>query len=386
MAGGGPQQQDDKGSYTILWVLVIIFVVGYGIWHFWSNELKTGFIFVKNWEARFVGLFTDNLDGVIQWTYQATPQDLTLKAADYISDAVGSFLIYPCILLIAFMAVIVFKSNIIMRFTKIYNMERLMQQEKENWPQISPVVDLDIMEMDALKGPWAMSMNPMQFGKHYKLLEVEVVKDVKAAWRAEGVYKSIVNKEKAKQIFSNQLGPLWQGIDHLSPYAKALFAIFAARGAHEPDVARAYLAELSLAAARGKMEYTQTDALLKKYADSKVVNRCIERHAYVLTVMAAMTEVARLDGVLASADFLWLKPVDRRLWYTLNNVGRQVAVPEVAGVFAHFKAEKEMGRPLSVPIIDGAVHAFCLAIENTIYVPDEGDELSLDTSQNPTPT
>lgn len=384
MAKGGPEQ-DDKGSYNILWVLVIIFVVGWGIWHFWSNELKTGFLYLKNWEARFVGLFTDQLDGVIDWTYRATPHDLTLKAADYISDAIGRFLIYPSIILIIIMAVIVFKSNVIMRFTKIYNMERLMQQEKENWPQIAPVTDLNIIDMDVSKGPWAMSMNPLQFGKHYKLLDVELVKDSKASWRAEAVYKATVNREKVRQVFSNQLGPLWQGVDQLPPHTKALFAAFAARGAHEPGVARAYLEELSLAAARGKMEYRQTDELLKKYGDIKVVQRCLERHAYVLTVMASMLEIARLDGVMASADFLWLKPMDRPLWYILNNVGRQVAVPEIAGVFAHWKAEKEMARPLSVPMIDTAVTAFCLAIENTIYVPDEGEELETNTAKNPQP-
>ncbi len=50
------------------------------------------------------------------------------------------------------------------------------------------------------------------------------------------------------------------------------------------------------------------------------------------------------DGVQASADFLWLKPIDRRLWYMLNTVGRQTPFAEVAGPYAHWLAEREMGK------------------------------------------
>ena len=57
-------------------------------------------------------------------------------------------------------------------------------------------------------------------------------------------------------------------------------------------------------------------------------------------LIASLLEMARIDGVLASAEFLWLKPVDRRMWYMLNCVGRQTAVAEIAGLFAHWQAEK----------------------------------------------
>jgi intracellular multiplication protein IcmP len=87
--------------------------------------------------------------------------------------------------------------------------------------------------------------------------------------------------------------------------------------------------------------------------------------------MASMMEYARNDGVLASAEFIWLKPLDRKLWFMLNCVGRQTPFCEVAGPVAHFKIEKRLRRPLKVPMIDEAVNALEAALAEIIYQPED---------------
>lgn len=268
-----------------------------------------------------------------------------------------------------------------MRFNKSYNMDALARQEKGNWAQIAPVVDLDLIKEDIMKGPWSMAMNPMQFCKKYKLLKVEIEADKKAAWKEGGVHKTTVIREKAAQVFASQLGPLWTGEANLPPHTRAIYASFLLRAEHKPDDARALLDSLSLSAGKGAIDYSEVDEIIKKYGNNKVVKRCLERHAYVMTVMAELIEVARLDGVYATSSFLWLKPVDRRLWYMLNTVGRQVAPSEVGGPFAHWLAEKKMGRALSVPMVDEAVNGLELAISNMIYTPDE-EESPQETAMN----
>ncbi len=54
---------------------------------------------------------------------------------------------------------------------------------------------------------------------------------------------------------------------------------------------------------------------MNKYKNSRPVTRVLRAHAYVLTVMASMLLLARKEGVMATADFLWLKTIDRTLWY-----------------------------------------------------------------------
>ena len=124
----------------------------------------------------------------------------------------------------------------------------------------------------------------------------------------------------------------------------------------------------------GKLNFSGTEALLQKHLNHKLVQKVIQEHAYELTTMASMLAAARLDGVQASADFLWLKPLDRRLWYTLNTIGRQTPFAEVAGIFAHWLAEKEAGRKLLVPIVDEATKALEIALKEVIYRPDEKEK------------
>ena len=58
-----------------------------------------------------------------------------------------------------------------------YQMKDLVRLEKENWPQISSVAGLDLLNTDIDTGPWAMAMQPMQYCKKYKLLEVANTRD-----------------------------------------------------------------------------------------------------------------------------------------------------------------------------------------------------------------
>lgn len=375
--GGGGGQGEDKDSYALLWILGSIFVIGGLIWHFYGNHLKVWFIALKKYEVIAISVFVDNenIHRALEGLSMANPGNLTLDYASIISTFIGQYMMYPICLLLLLMAVVMFKGHATMRFNKAYNMDTLVQQEKENYPQIAPVADLNLVEEDINKGPWAMSQNPMQFARSQKLLKVELVADHKASWRSEGVAKATLIREKAMQAFASQLGPLWSGVNNLPPHTKALYAAFLARAEHDTDTCRGYLAKLAKSASKGTIDYTDTDAILKKYGNSKAAQKCQQKHAYVLTVMASMLVLARVDGVLASADFLWIKPVDRRLWYTLSCVGRQVSVPEVSGIYAHWLAEKEMGRALTVPMVEEAVNALELALSGMVYIPDENEQI-----------
>ena len=55
----------------------------------------------------------------------------------------------------------------------------------------------------------------------------------------------------------------------------------------------------------------------------------------------------------------------------LNTVGRQTPFVEVAGPFAHWVAEKEMGKRLLVPMVEEATNALELALKDIIYKQDE---------------
>ncbi len=369
MSGQDPNAE--KNSMNLLWIVGGIFVTSLLIWYFLGYWLKYAFIQWRLMQTQMLTFFGADLEHVEYMLSQITPNDLNAELALYISDELAWWLLVPFLAIMALLSLILWKGHVVMRFRKTYDMKKLAEQEVATWPVIAPIIKLDLIKEDLEKGPWAMAMNPIQFGRRYRLLEVERMPDKSAAWREGTDFIATVKKDVAHRLFSAQLGALFEGPARLPKYTRALFAIFAARMNHDSKPARALIDQLALTAAKGEIDYTGMTALLKKHYNTRVVQTVLKNHAYVYTVMATMLLLARTDGVQATADFLWLKPVDRRLWLMLNCVGRQVCFPEIAGPYAHWIAEKQLGRPLFVPKIEQAIIAYETTVANTIYVPTE---------------
>ena len=369
--GGGGQQDNSMG---MLWGIAAIFAAIGIIWYAFKSYLVVFYLSIKLYEVDLINLLTGDrfadLHAAILYAL-ANPKSLTVADIMMLGHGVGDVLKYPMALILIILAFVVFLGNSTRVFRRIYNMRDLIRYEKDNWPQITPVVNLDLLKTDIDTGPWAMAMQPMPFCKKFNLLE-----EIRPQ-RREGMTRKewdkvdvILRRGEASRLFALQLGQVWRGTQFLPPYMRALFAVFAARINADSKEAAKLIAQFAASSASKKIDMRGVDDLLKKHEKTKLVQKVVRTHAYVFTVMAAMLEAAREDGVQASADFLWLKPIDRRLWYILNTVGRQTPFVEVAGIFAHWVAEKEAGRRLLVPMIDEATKALELAIKEVVYRPD----------------
>jgi len=368
-----PQQGNSDNSMGILWIIAAFLIFLGLFWYVFKAKIIHFYFTIKLWEIDFISLFTHRLEDVRTAILTADPNTLNLDDVIRVGYAVGDYIRIPLIIIIVILAFIVYFTNTTRSFKRSYSMRDLSTLEKDNWPQITPVIGLNLTKTDIDKGPWAMSMTPMQFCKRHRLLQEHKAQPREGMIRKEWNRIDVTLKRgQANKVFSLQLGTLWQGIDRLSPHTRALFAIFAARYNGDSKGSAALLAHIS-ASSSGKLDFSGTDPLLKKYVETKGIKKIMESHAYVLTMMAAMLEAARQDGVQASSDFLWLKPIDRRLWYMLNTVGRQTPFVEVAGPFAHWVAEKEIGRRLIVPMIEEATNALELTLKEIVYRPDEVD-------------
>lgn len=369
--GGG---QSDN-SMSMLWSIAALFAFVSVVGWYTQDYLKIFYLSLKLYEVSFLNLISG---GHFEQMHSAILYALTnyksIGPYDLLSigHLVGAYLKYPFAILLVALGFIVYLGNSARSFRSTYSMSDFAKLEANNWPQISPVLKMNLLKADIDKGPWAMAMSPMQFCKHHRLID-----EVKPA-RKEGMARkdwdkveALLRRGDANRLFSLQLGPLWRGTKFLPIYARALFAAFAARINADTKAAEKLLFQLNKSCTTGKFDTRGMDDLLKKHENTKLVQKVVQGHAYVLTVMAAMLEGAREDGVQASADFLWLKPVDRRLWYTLNTVGRQTPFAEVAGVFAHWVAEKEAARKIIVPMVEEATKALEIALKEVIYKRDE---------------
>jgi intracellular multiplication protein IcmP len=380
-SGGGGQQQTGQGMDG-LYIAAFLVLFSIIIWWKFKAQVVSLLLNIKYYEIILVEEVIDLLLDITSWIglpqpdmasleYTqsvildglAAPEQVSLTEIGVVSSEVGSFTAIPLFLVSMILGSVLFVYHSASRFCSVYNMQKLRLQENVIWPQFSPVLHENLVDIDIDKGHWRMSEQPMQFAKKHDLLE-EYIKDGKTLAK--------VRREAAVEVFSAQMGAIWDArVDTQPPYVQALFAAFAAKAEDDSEACKVLLYQISKSALSGKLDFSGTRQLLHKHIKSKKVGRAAGPHAYVLTMMASMLDLARENGVLATADFLWLKSIDRKLWYMLNTVGRRTAFPEVGGPFAHWIVEKRLRRPLKVPVVVTAVDALDEAISLIVYKKDE---------------
>lgn len=380
--------QDNRGDeYKILWIIFLIFAVIAIIWYLCKEYLVSFFIQVKRFElsalsmllkpfgwGRDIEVAKADFDAFLE--VALNPLDLSPEVALYISSTIGQYLRIPACILIAFFCLRLYVRHPIQRFCHQFNVGSLCKSEKILWPQISPVLNLNLVQQELDSGPWAMAMTPMQYCKKNNLIKIHVYK------RVEGMsqdyqFKAILNKKKTAVLMSQQLGRPWDGFQSMAPHRRAILAVLIARGSRDSKKAQALVGQYAQSMAKGKLDIEGADALIQQYQETTPVKRLCKQHAYELTLAASLLQFAREDGVVASADFLWVKPIDRSFWYTLNSIGRQTPFIEAGGVFAHWITECAVKRALGVPMVQEAVVATELALEGVLYIPDEAERAQL---------
>lgn len=353
------QQQQPSGDDALapLWITALLMITGYLIWHFAHQYIVAAIFKINILEAQLINLFLHNpeLEASLYLMQTIDPSTVTWSQFAELSALIGDYIRYPVIALLIVLAIFLYTTNLKLKFRKVYDMKSLRAQEQNNWSAIRPIIKEDLVAMDINQGPWAMALSPMEFARRHQLLKKDdAVLDVPVP----GMEMTAgIKKGDAKRVFTLQLGPYYNGFERCPGHVRALAAVFMARLNRDRGAAVNIIDSINLTWSKGKPNYAVADPTLKKYINTEIVQEIVQKHAYVLTVLAALLEAARQDGVVAAADFLWLKPTDRRLWYMLNSVGRQTPFSEVGGPFGHWKAEKVLGRPSLVPMIDEAIVA-----------------------------
>lgn len=372
--GGGGGGGGDN-SMAIVWIMVLAGVTIYLIWAFGSKQIVSAVFQANLLQGKVIAYFIDrqDLNEAISYMQTVDPSNVTWEMLMAATRVVGSYASYPIMVILVLLAIYLYQSNTALKYRKTHNMKTLAAQEQYNWPAIMPIVKLDLVNEDVNIGPWAMALTPMEFAQKHNLLKKE---DAMLEVIEPGMEMTAgIRRGDAKRIFTLQLGPYWEGFDKCSPQAYALCAVFMARINRDRTSANLILETIDRTYVAGKPDFTVAKPILKKYENTELVQEIVVKHAYMLTVISSLLEVARQDGVVPTAEFLWLKTIDRRLWYMLNSIGRQTPFAEVGGPFAHWKAEKAMKRRSLVPMIDEAIKALDVAIKEVKMTPKAFQEL-----------
>ena len=385
------QQGQESTGMEGLYYSAFLVLLAAGSWHFYHAQITYGAFTMSLYQAYAMLLplqLIDQLIEIVSPVIGVMPPNNPWISGDYLLDAIRVitttpvasasisevmyvlsivgvyFAAFTTPIWLSFSMYLIY-ADIGGRYKNIYSLETLRGKESENWPYINTVVGKNLLKNHLDEGVFAMSLQPMDFAKKYKLLDIETV---------HGRQVATVNRVRAYQTFVLQMGPAWNGnLQGFPPHILALFAAFASKAEHDTDSCNKLLRQIAASSGGNnpKLDFSGTYALLEKHLKSMRIAKAVGPHAFLLPAMASLLELARDDGVLAAAEFLWLKTVDRPLWYMLNSVGRRTAFPEVAGPFGHWVVEKRLRRPLQTPMVEEAINGLEEGIAEVIYKPDD---------------
>ncbi len=352
--------QSNKQPDAIFYVLAFALIVLFALDFFLGPYILKGFLFVQRGFVNAALYLTHSAKyAAIHTTIDAyTPAEWTWPKLNALA-ASTRLIAFPALAsILALYGWRVTRSNPAGRLRRNFDMKSFASSEVSQWGWIAPVKDKDLVHAPLDSGPYAMGMTELQLVHHYRLLESHE--------------HLTINELRTEKLFSSQLGRLWEGHARLRTHERALYACFIAQLCRDRKQSLAALEALSRSAATGKLDTSITDGLLRKHRHDPRVTKEVARHAYVSTVLCGVMLAAQRFGKIPPGFFIWLRPLDRALWYALHSAGRRTPFTEAAGVYSHFQAELVAGHAMETPYVKPAVEGLRRELEK-VRLTEEND-------------
>lgn len=361
---GSKENASTNSEATYIAAVVVIVGAAVLIWVFWKEPIVlTAYAMdrAQLWlYERFVALgdrgqeYVDYLNSFFDGRSVATRVTNTEFAQ--VSDTVGKVMRLPIAILIVACAAVVYFFMKGRGFTNKLSLINFINYQAEHWGTLVPSARFNPDKLEKATMP---AKTPVEW-----LHDL----DLKARVTSAGVLPEEA-RVVAEKALIKQLGNGWAPLPRLKTYVRVLFAMFVLHGNKTKGSLqiREAVARLYADTADAKKRDAALEELVKGVlADDKATKPYLElaeRHAYVATALiAVLRDVRKRQGVLASAEFVWLKKIDRDLWYAMNDTGRNAYHIESAGIFAHYFYENVSKRAQAEPKVDNAI----LGIEDYI--------------------
>lgn len=388
-----PQNPNQDPADDIIDVLLpfiaLAFVLGLAYFFYYINKtaINTFVIHSAWWMLYPMGIFMDSKAMSMNQIAALNPSQMDLsdafKVLNY-SAQEYAFLLIP--LAIYFIQAMILK-DIHRKYSRSFNMIKLVENNAEYLPFLRPVINRDklIVDEPTDKGAWALPVKPIQWVVKNKLLLNAENKAIKKDWvldddgmplfepeltpllsqrvKQRKQIGAHLDEEKTKRLIIEQLGGRLETnrakiADSLKDYEVGILAAALAYGANDKKKGFGYISLMSDTFREGEWdEKTKTmsnyeldigDAreyvkkMLSKAKLELELELTFRRHGsyFYPWLMAVIENYTLKKGVFNSSLYIFLRPLDNRLFLTLNQTGSQTGWIEAYGIWAHYEMEK----------------------------------------------
>ncbi|HIV66285.1 MAG TPA: hypothetical protein H9991_08490 [Candidatus Mailhella excrementigallinarum] len=372
--------RESRDDHLFLWCafLVFVFVLLPALYVVYADDVNRPLLALAKAQIQVFAPFFEEAQTAWARIAEADPASLSWETMQKVLRYTGSWIRWPFALLLVLFGVAAIFMGRVGGLVRRFNMESLLKNNAESFPCLRPVVGrgkylLSPESHDS--GLWRIARTPVQFALEHGLLLDEqgdpftpeqALKNGLPSTALPAWGHARLDEEKSLGVLTAQLGKRFEGYEGLSPCRRALAAAFLAYagGNKKGCIALLDAVSLSYAEENGQascplLEDGNFVGKLKKEWDCRapiLSEKCLSIHAaYELPWFMALLYRARQKGVLASSQFLWLRPLDRPLWYALNQCGGRAAWAEGFAAWAHYQAEEKAGKALSEPHVQPAV-------------------------------
>lgn len=363
---------EDDGAWMAFLILAFIAVFCYVIWYLFKFQLIQFVLWVRQGELlTLVALFGADylievpgydggrpLSDVLSLA-KLEPEDITLEYMRIMTHVSMYFWKWPLAVLLGVILLwAVFKGPTSL-YRRNLGLEGLIYEQSKVFRSITPFISFNPSKMK-FRAPGT----PVP--AELPLFSEALAPEEWIAYNRIPMPDGQLDETAAERAFSKQLIGLWKGAHNQKDYIKILLASFCLKVNRKRAESDNMLGRLACCWSHDKgLQLSKDRALLKEakriLKDKKMSEKFhqrINKHAFITTACLAGLEFARSEGgVLAPAQFVWLRGHDRTLWYALNNLGRQAYHMEALGSMSHYRAEKQVQRPIPRARMRDAVDA-----------------------------
>lgn len=282
--------------------------------------------------------------------------------------------------------------------------------QMEIWPYIKPVALImrKISKQGDLDSDWfAMAKMPIMWLKSNDLL-FSITKSRRSSITQSQRKQFSLNRRKLYLALTKNLDRPWRGVDDLTYNERCLFAVIVPHIYGQIQTSRLlnrWLSSVNMSYGDEKIDVkynahlkqkidAEVDRVIDLYREhfempffdgadfeepfdplanvfeeldsekamaekgKKAIKQVLLTHGYVKTVFFALLERSWEFGVLAPAELLWVKKIDRELYYVMSQQGRLSCFVDCSGAWAHYLYESTCGFKLISPQVTEAIRAF----------------------------